>query len=696
MADSHTISQFARLLVDLGHEFRAEAVQERAEAEARAFTFPAPDLLRDSTSLNRLGTVEAVISEIQDSAKMSGFNINRVRDHYSSDPHFDTLCEIALHGAIIDTDPSFLHVSQQDVHRPLVDKYPHAFSLHAHRLWSKGKAVIFQLSSLPLPILKQLSFCGVHLAFKPDDDLARFCIDPTNAPVGVLPLNSPAAKEASIQRYGKIHNPSIHDIYLDWIAYKNKHRHNWCQLYIYKEDVKSAFPQFSMSPSSALLLAAVMITGYVTILISGSFGWTGAPMVYAVIGCAMLRALHKIIQGPLHVYCDDFIGLGTFLSALSDQMLVIQQIINTFGPAENSWNASKSSFGQDLPILGWQTNLAINAVRPSDRGIRKLIHAFFDFHISDSLPLTKWQELASLAQRYAEGLLGLNNFIAPLNHMCSKCNNPRGRAKANSSARFVIEIWRSVAIRLWQDCFAFRVSIEQFARYDMNNFSPRVVVSDSSTPRVAAGYYHRSPSNTLQLLAWSAFDFPFVYSPGIHDATNFQTQREYLGLLLSLILSHIFIMVNDEHRDQPLTWVNDNTGALTWADNHRCSSASAQSTAMAVSWFQIQSNTHLHYVEQIAGTAMGDIDAESRRHEGHCSPSLTLDKYIHLQGILDANGLFHCCDPTSTRPTSKDHHHAFKSLHSRLSALLHTLSSTFPVRRVGTLVVPTCLEPHPT
>ena len=94
---------------------------------------------------------------------------------------------------------------------------------------------------------------------------------------------------------------------------------------------------------------------------------------------------------------------------------------------------------------------------------------------------------------------------------------------------------------------------------------------------------------------------------------------------------------------------------------------------MAITWFQIETNSHLHHVEQIPGTAMGDIDAQSRRHEGLLSPSLTSDKYYHLQQIIDDNGLFHVCDPTSTRHTSSDHHVAFKTLHSKLLALVTTI-----------------------
>ena len=677
------LSEFADFLDRCSNEFRIAAVQETAEHAARNFVWPAGALDRDSLSLARLGSIEAVITEVQDIHKPGGFNIERVNTHYGADQDVALLREIALTGAIVDTSPAFTRLTRQQMERPITRALPNAMAQHAHKLWSKGKVILLRLADLTPAQLNSLSFVGVHLAYKPDDPLGRLCIDPSNAPEGVLPLNNPVSKTLSIQRYTKLVNPTVKSIFESWIAFKTAHGYSWPMLYIHKEDVSSAFPQFSMAPASALWLCCEILLGILLIMIAGSFGWTGAPVVYDIIGKAMLRALIKVVEGPLAVYCDDFIGLGTHESAARDQALVIRQIKNTFGPT-NSHNEEKDVLAQEEKILGWWTNLPANAVRPSDRAIRKLCHYFFRIDTSIAQPLQEWQNLASLAEHYSAGLFGMNNFVTPLHAMARRSERTHlNRATANSAARFVIEIWRMVAIRLWQDAYAFKLSIEQFVGCNdaLNARPTRFAKSDASTPRVAVGIYTELPNGEWELLCWSGYNFPFQHTA--LEAKKYQAQREYLGLLLSLTLNFCYtaglpggLMLEINHR--PLTWVNDNSAAVVWANDARTKSAAAQTASLAVTFFQLESNIHLQHVYRIPGAQMGDIDRQSRIHEpGMTSPSLTMDKYVHLQEHIDASGLFAACDPASTRQNEKDHHLAFQNIHACIQNLLRSCISTY-------------------
>lgn len=96
---------------------------------------------------------------------------------------------------------------------------------------------------------------------------------------------------------------------------------------------------------------------------------------------------------------------------------------------------------------------------------------------------------------------------------------------------------------------------------------------------------------------------------------------------------------------------------------------------MAVNLFQLCANVHFNQVERIPDDEMGDIYSESRAHEGKIAPSLTQDKYVDLQSILDESLLFHSCDPTSKKDTVSDHYATFLALHARIFNLISIIRS---------------------
>lgn len=673
---------FAKHLGQLQHEFRPEAVFENAEEAAAAFAWPAGALTQDRDALRRLGSIEAVVREKHDKRKLNGFSPDRVDASFSDDPNVKLLREIAESGAVIDTAPDFVRIPPEAQERPITSAIPKTMGTHALKLLAKDRAVLLPVDCLSKSQLAELSFCGLHLAYKSEDPLGRFCIDPSNTRDGIVPINGDEAKQLSIARYGKVNHPGIQQILGRWCAWRLQQHMAWSDVWCYKEDVQSAFPQFSMKADSALKLACTIAVGLILIFTAGGFGWCGAPMVFELIMAAASRVILSKVEGPCDRYCDDVFGIGTLVSAAHDALVVRTQILLTFG--DGSVALDKSWLDQHAVILGWFIDFSLNQVRPSDRGIRKLAHAFFSVNMLEGQPLVKWQELHSLAERYSDGLLGACDLVQPLKDML-KGESSAERAKAaltcrrsgaklrhaSAAARFAIEMWRMFSVRLWQNSAAYAMSIEQFAGfYDAQKLSPRVAVSDSSTPRVAVGIYDQQPDGSRVLVAWTGYNYPTFAYCDERPACNFQCQREFLGLLLSLILNAC-ISSEAESASQHVTWVNDNTAALAWATAGRCACASGQAASMAVSWFQLCSNTHYHQVEFLAGREMGDIDSQSRIHEqGMSSPSLLPEKYVGLQETLDLSGLMHACDPAQVRSSVADHHAAFRIVHERLNALI--------------------------
>jgi len=106
--------------------------------------------------------------------------------------------------------------------------------------------------------------------------------------------------------------------------------------------------------------------------------------------------------------------------------------------------------------------------------------------------------------------------------------NQRARA-SSASATFAIEMWRVAIALLVTDEARLSVPLDIFLVASGFLSLLWKVISDASPWRLAAGLYDYESG---RLLCWSTFLLP--YSPV--NAHRFQSQREYLGHLFSLLL----------------------------------------------------------------------------------------------------------------------------------------------------------------
>ena len=68
-------------------------------------------------------------------------------------------------------------------------------------------------------------------------------------------------------------------------------------------------------------------------------------------------------------------------------------------------------------VLGWDTDLSQELVSPNHKGCDKLLFCFTAFNLHDAQPRVLWEVLASLADRYSTGLVGMTSFVMPLHYM---------------------------------------------------------------------------------------------------------------------------------------------------------------------------------------------------------------------------------------------------------------------------------------
>lgn len=179
-------------------------------------------------------------------------------------------------------------------------------------------------------------------------------------------------------------------------------------------------------------------------------------------------------------------------------------------------------------------------------------------------------------------------------------------------------------------------------------------------------------------MAWTTYRLP--YAKDI-DARS-QGHREYLGNLLAIILLIKFHQSSTSPRADvraPLQyfWVNDNQGALAWAEKRKCSSLASQYACMAVSQLHTRADIYMGAPVYKPGIDVGEIDAMSRMEDDETEesprirtlcPGLTPDKQILITGAVEE--LFVLCDPTTQRVHDKDHHKAYVMLHNIITRIL--------------------------
>ena len=249
--------------------------------------------------------------------------------------------------------------------------------------------------------------------------------------------------------------------------------------------------------------------------------------------------------------------------------------------------------------------------------------------------------------------------------------------KPSSQAILCIEMWRVVLLYWVFNPGAFAVPLEKFVRLSSRyKPSPQSVphfgITDASTPKLAAALY--APGSG-ELIAWTQYTLPFAYSEE-HKATLYQNNREYLGLLLLLVLASAARPSGERRNTLSLTWCTDNTTAQAWVDHNRCKSLASQATAISISWIQLIQRIDIESTEWRPTEQMGDIDNLTRNRP---TPSLLPALYIDLQTALDASELFHQCDFTKHLDCGKARTIMFE-VNSRLHAALapsemHTVAS---------------------
>jgi hypothetical protein len=331
---------------------------------------------------------------------------------------------------------------------------------HAMDAYRLKRCFIFREASMPSWLLRLLNFSPSFWVFKWTDIFGRWCLDASNREDKRLSLNGGLAKVLCAAHYGQVIYPEMVDIIIAWMKYLIDNDRVWSDCWLFKEDIKSCFPQLNMNPEAALHLAMRVAPGVILVNFSGTFGYTGLPGAWQVVGNALLWKVRKEALTVLHLFADDFFGFGLLHSCESDSELVTTTLKEVIGPGAAAPN--KHELGQQEVILGWYINLIDprgGSIRPKDEAIEKLIHMFFSFDELKPQPYELWDSLAGMVERFSNGFCNSRAHVASFHSMKNKCRATKNDTKARrhwgqkskakvapASCRFSIEIWRVMLI----------------------------------------------------------------------------------------------------------------------------------------------------------------------------------------------------------------------------------------------------------
>jgi hypothetical protein len=492
---------------------------------------------------------------------------------------------LATDGVIIDKPEGLILQSVPEPPRKLQQQLDLAYRQHASKVWDKSNGIIIELSALSVEDQSNIHFNPAHLTRKPGG--SKFCMDCTNSEAGNV-LNTPDVKVKVLERYGPILHPTIRTMATDWYEYADRLEVPLSACRLFKDDFSGAFTQMDVNPESALLLALAIGGGLILIYLTGLFGWLGFPMAYAVFSRAFERLSRKQLQILLSLYVDDIIALSLAERADKDQLYIEQK-------CEEAMGSKAVSYEKKVPpclsceVLGWLICLITESFRPSEKGIRKLVFAFWLVATGDKFPLIVYQLLASLAQHYSLGLPGMSAFVYPLHNMVAQFQgNQYYKKKPSSAARLAIEVWKVVSMLSLRRHPLMCRPLRSLTTSVPTSRKRTIGITDASPTGLGIAVYDVHN----QLISYMSYQFPFQAVE-----SKYQNAREYFGYMFCFFFLEWVLGPTDGSHDA--MWINDNSAAILWASANKCNSLSAQYAFIVVTWKQLTSSFEFSHIEHM-------------------------------------------------------------------------------------------------
>ena len=627
-------------LITFFHSCETQFVRGNAEKIARAasegFAWREEDLDRDGLDLVRLGSISALVADRRSISHTNRFNAERCQKYFSAVSNAEVLMDLAVWGARLPVAEDFVFQNTPEKPRALQKKLGLNYSKQVKKLWDKGGVLVVREEVVIPSERRKSNFNPFHWTPKPGpppDPDGRLLGDLSNREEGPS-INCLESKQMVEDIYGVMSYPTIEEIVSDWIIYAKSNGYRLRDCRIWKEDIRSAFGQFDFNPEETYKLAFQFATGFIMIMMIGFFGWTGAPLVFANFSRALIEVLRgdDRFVGVVHIFCDDFMGLSHNTTARDDQLISRALVEGVFGDGSSALEKAVDPCLK-ADIIGWSIDLVTEKIRPSDKGIRKLMFSFFMIDaLASHWPLATCQLLSSLAQRYSVALIGMRPFVSAFYEMCGGSPEVNLR-RVTPKARFALEIWRITSLRLYMDRESMAIPLTVMIG-SRDGLVTRTFIFDAMHLGVGFG----SITEEGHVEFHSSYEFQYSVL-----GSNYQNHREFLGFIMAILI--LVSMKRIPSEGVVLHWINDNTSALEWAKDNMCKGSASQLAFMLYTTLALKFKINVVTVTHTPGVSeqMLPIDALSR---GLPVLGLDLSSRVELKGLSIVHKMMDLCDPS--------------------------------------------------
>ena len=487
----------------------------------------------------------------------------------------------------------------------------------------------------------RLHLCKAHWTRKKGKASGRPLGDLTF--VDGTPLNTTATAAAAAAYYGPVLHPTIEEI-ADMInkfwsnAVKNNPALRWCDLRLWKMDLRGAYTLLSFRPADVGLFAMLLTEDLVYFQMAGIFGWAGTPAAFQVVTRAILWELRHRLKSDTVMYVDDIIGIGFKNDIESDLTITKSVCTGLLGPTAVA--DDKTEVGRRTEIIGYIIDLDLQRVMIARKNYLTTLHGFSTVDVEDTMNLRTAQRLASWSSRYGKICRVMRPFCGALNRLTAGRTQPHASFDLSTEAKVAIKCWRAMLFLVRHDEAQFTRRLESFSLQSSNI----IAEFDSSLSGAGLLWYDRS-NGTEVIRGVCAVDLTFL---NFGDDSAYQNLAEFLGAILAVVG-----YVQLGHRGLSLALRGDSVTALTWATTERTRGCNVTNASMVWTLLCVAAGVDVNEMTHITGNDNFRCDALSRLGEtGRSVKHQVAEMGITGARIVDAQddpnimALLRQCDPS--------------------------------------------------
>lgn len=558
--------------------------------------------------------LEELVRMRHDATLHSRLNVDCVRG-FEEFPKYQELRRLAEHGAQAHLREDFqFNRGVGDFLRPQARMLRASIRHHYGKLQRKGWCII-----VPKELVEGMDGVHVsptHVACKRGDTKGRCCVDENASG-----LNDATDMDAIEARLGQMSLPGLQQL-------STMLHRAWCggARALFKTDVSSAFNRIKLS-FEAVMSQATQVDTFIVFPLVAVFGWTASPVYYSLAADAVHWAHNGGVTGQVLDSWRRAQGKSVEQRPQGDlgRFRSVTYVDDTFGPimpddgnvpcddadtiicrlhAADGVNQDKCERGPRLTCLGWHIDMELATIRPSDRGIQKMLWWCFRkmSGTTSAVLLHDLQSLVSLLRWYAVVIPLAYGALQGLAALLAKAQRGRQHSQwvhLDGASRKDLEFWRwllDLGLRdqqLWSTPLWFLAG--ELAEREV------VYLFTDACTSIGGGFV--LDGHSFGQFRWEEDEKRFFSSMG-REETDIN--------ILEFVVAVLAVVVEREYLSGKVVILRvDNTAAVSWLNKHRLNHMWGQCWMRLLTMVSLRFNIRL-VCKHIAGVINFVADGLSR------------------------------------------------------------------------------------